>query len=187
MLCRVVLARTDVSEENVAILIRVRWISDLGIALAITSNCQFSSSQLLVATNVPSLVILVSLMMEMIYSSETSVVTRATRHNIKKTACFTSCLLHKVILNYKTVHTCNSWRTFAVSGHIKQLEILKCMFCLPTNKVCVLAACSGIRPCWLKGQKRGCVGISRKISGTILFKIWGFHGVDYEECRLMGC
>jgi hypothetical protein len=21
----------------------------------------------------------------------------------------------------------------------------------------------------------------------ILFEIWGFHGEDYEECRLLGC
>jgi hypothetical protein len=29
--------------------------------------------------------------------------------------------------------------------------------------------------------------IQPKESFKILRKIWGFHGGDYEECRLLGC
>jgi hypothetical protein len=62
MLCCVALVRTDVSEE-----------------LSILR----SANQLLVTANiVPSLPILVTLMMEALGSSETSVLTRATWHNI---------------------------------------------------------------------------------------------------------
>jgi hypothetical protein len=59
MLCRVALVRTDVSEE--AIIVR---------RLLITANV------------VPSSLILVTLMKEALSSSETSVLTRATRRNI---------------------------------------------------------------------------------------------------------
>jgi hypothetical protein len=59
MLRRVALARTDVSEELIASIIR---------------------------DNVPSSLILVSLMMEAISSSETSVLKRGTRRNIQEDA-----------------------------------------------------------------------------------------------------
>jgi hypothetical protein len=38
MLCRVALVRTDVSEEHVAFIIRMRRIGELGTTLAVTSN-----------------------------------------------------------------------------------------------------------------------------------------------------
>jgi hypothetical protein len=38
MLCRVALVRTDVSEELIASIIRVRRIGELGTTLAVTSN-----------------------------------------------------------------------------------------------------------------------------------------------------
>jgi hypothetical protein len=59
MLCHVALARTDVTEEFSASIIKV-----------------------LVTANVPSSPILVTLMIEALSSSETSVLTRTTRHNI---------------------------------------------------------------------------------------------------------
>jgi hypothetical protein len=77
MLRRVAVARTDVSEESSASLIRMTRIGKLGTTLAVTSNyivflC--SMRRLLVTTNVvPSSPILVT---------ETSVLTRATRRNI---------------------------------------------------------------------------------------------------------
>jgi hypothetical protein len=54
------------------------WSLELGTTLAVTSN----RSLLLVTANVPSSLILVTLMKEALSSSETSALTRATRLNI---------------------------------------------------------------------------------------------------------
>jgi hypothetical protein len=69
MLRRVTLVRTDVSEELSASFIRVTRIGELGVTLAVPSV-------------VPSSPILVTLMKEALSSSETSVLTGATRRNI---------------------------------------------------------------------------------------------------------
>jgi hypothetical protein len=86
MLRRVALVITDVSEELSASFIRVTTIGELGTTLAVTSNRRVflrSVRQLLVrASVVPSSSILVTLMKEALHSSETSVVTIATRRNI---------------------------------------------------------------------------------------------------------
>jgi hypothetical protein len=79
MLRRVALVRTDVSEEPSASFIRVTRIGELGTKLAATSNR--SVRRLLVTANVCSSPILVTLMKEALGSSETSVLTRATRRN----------------------------------------------------------------------------------------------------------
>jgi hypothetical protein len=82
MLRLVALVRTDVSEELYASMIR---IGELGSILAVTSNVVFLRSvlRLLVTTNVvPNSPILVTLMKEALSSSDTSVLTRATRRNI---------------------------------------------------------------------------------------------------------
>jgi hypothetical protein len=76
MLCHVALVRTDVSEERSASFIRVTRIGELGTTLAANSVCRL----LVAASVVPSSPILVTLMKEALGSSETSVLTRATRH-----------------------------------------------------------------------------------------------------------
>jgi hypothetical protein len=83
MLCCVALVRTNVLEELSASIIRVT-IGKLGTTLAVTSNqCLHSMRRLPVTANiVPSLPVLVILMMEALSSSEASVLTRATWHNI---------------------------------------------------------------------------------------------------------
>jgi hypothetical protein len=89
MLRRVALVRIDVSEEFSAPIIRVTIIGELGTTQAATNNRRTlrrntkSVRRLLVAACVvPSLPILVTLMKEPPGSSETTVLTRATRRNI---------------------------------------------------------------------------------------------------------
>jgi hypothetical protein len=85
LLRRVALVRTHVSEEPGASFIRVTKICELGTTQATTSNRRTLRSvrRLLVAANVsPSSPILATLMMEALRSSDTSVLTRATRRNI---------------------------------------------------------------------------------------------------------
>jgi hypothetical protein len=78
MLRRVALVRTDISEDISAYVMRMRRIGELGTTLALTSN----RLMLVTATVVPSSPILVTLIKEALSSSETSVLTRATRHKI---------------------------------------------------------------------------------------------------------
>jgi hypothetical protein len=79
MLRRVALVRTDVSEKLSASIIRVTRIGKLGTALAATSNRRTLRRN----TNVvPSSSILVTLMLEALRSSETSVLSTAKGRNI---------------------------------------------------------------------------------------------------------
>jgi hypothetical protein len=88
MLRRVALVRIDVSEELSASTIRVIRIGELGTTLAVTSNR--SVRRLLVTANVvPSSPIVVTVMAEAVSSSETWILTRATRRSIPE-----NCILH---------------------------------------------------------------------------------------------
>jgi hypothetical protein len=88
MLLHVALVRTEVSEEYSASIIRVTRIGELGTTLAVTSNRRtlvllHRVRRLLVTASViPSSPILVTLMKEALSTSETSVLTRATRRNM---------------------------------------------------------------------------------------------------------
>jgi hypothetical protein len=82
MLPRVALVRTDVSEEFSLSIIRVTRICELGTTLGVTSNRHSVRRLLITANVVPNSQILVTLMMEALSSSETSVLTRAARRNI---------------------------------------------------------------------------------------------------------
>jgi hypothetical protein len=69
------LVRTDVSEDLSAPIIRVTKISELGTTLIVTSN-DARCEEIRIEP------FLITLMMEELSSSEPSVLTRATRHNI---------------------------------------------------------------------------------------------------------
>jgi hypothetical protein len=83
MLCRLAVVRTDVSEEGIASIVKVIRIGELRTTLIVELVCLRSVLRLLVTANVvPSSSILLTLAMEAICSSETSVLARATRLNI---------------------------------------------------------------------------------------------------------
>jgi hypothetical protein len=85
MLLLVAFVRTDVSEEHIASVTRVTIIGELRTKLAVPNNRSMlrrSTRFLITANVVPRSPIIVTLMMEAIHSSETSVLIRATRRYI---------------------------------------------------------------------------------------------------------
>jgi hypothetical protein len=78
----VALVRTEVSEERSASFIRVTRIGELGTTLSVSSNRRTLRRLLVTVIVVPCSPILVTLMKEALSSSETSVITRATRRKI---------------------------------------------------------------------------------------------------------
>jgi hypothetical protein len=97
MLRHAVLVRTEVSEVRIASIIRVTGSGELGTTLAVTSNRR-SVRRLLVMANVPSPLVLVTLMMEAIRPSETSVLTRTAWRNIPEDGIPLSCLFPLCLL-----------------------------------------------------------------------------------------
>jgi hypothetical protein len=79
MLRRAALIRTDVSEEFIASTFKMTTIGELGTAIALASN---RNALLAIADKDPTSPIPVTLIMEAMSSSYTSVLTRATRRNI---------------------------------------------------------------------------------------------------------
>jgi hypothetical protein len=82
----VALVRADVSEELSASIIRLTRVGEPRTTLAVTSNRRSVRRLIVTASVVPGSPILVSLMMEALSFSETSVLTIATRSNIAEYA-----------------------------------------------------------------------------------------------------
>jgi hypothetical protein len=80
MLRRLALVKTDVSEERSASIIKVTKLGELGTHVVFLR----SVLRVLITANVSNALIIVTLIIEAIHSSKTSVLTRATWRNIPK-------------------------------------------------------------------------------------------------------
>jgi hypothetical protein len=118
MLRRIALVRIDASEELSASIISVIRIGELGTTLAVISNRRTLRRLLVTVNVVPISPILVTLMMEALSSSETSVLTRATARHIREDDILHSHRLEN-LKSYSINWLCSVAETLCVSCEVQ--------------------------------------------------------------------
>jgi hypothetical protein len=130
MLHSVVLVRTEVSAEHIASIIRLKRIRELGTTLAVTSSLRTPLRNTMYYA-APISPIIVTLIMEALRFSETSILTRATLRNISEDG-----ILHshrREDLKSHMLHTKRSEQLFMVRFEVFTAVTMKnCVFWVVT-------------------------------------------------------